>query len=200
MHESFFIHESSYIDENCSIGVGTKIWHFSHILGNTTIGKNCVLGQNVTAGPDVVIGDSCKIQNNVSIFKGVTLDNSVFCGPSCVFTNVVIPRAFINRKHAFKNTHVKEGVTIGANATIICGSVIGEYALIGAGAVVKGVIKPYALILGVPGKQKGWVCKCGASLSGLVKISERKTCTECNSIYDINEESIRLLEDKTHLL
>jgi len=159
-----FIHESSYIDNDVTIGEGTKIWHFCHIMPRTNIGKNCVFGQNVTAGPDVEIGESCKIQNNVSIYKGVVLEDGVFCGPSMVFTNVMNPRAFIERKSEFKKTVVKKGATIGANATIVCGITIGEYALIGAGAVVRKDVKPYALMVGVPARRIGWVDKGGVKM------------------------------------
>jgi UDP-2-acetamido-3-amino-2,3-dideoxy-glucuronate N-acetyltransferase len=159
-----FVHESSYIDENVLIGEGTRIWHFSHIMGNTIIGKNCVIGQNVTIGPEVMVGDGCKIQNNVSLFRGVTLEEGVFCGPSCVFTNVYNPRAFIERKHEFRLTLVKRGATIGANATILCGNTIGAFAMVGAGAVVKSDVPDYAVVTGVPAKQVGWTCKCGTTL------------------------------------
>lgn len=159
-----FIHESSYVDEPCEIGEGTKIWHFSHILGHVKIGKNCVIGQNVAVGPDVSVGDNCKIQNNVSIYKGVTLEEGVFCGPSCVFTNVNNPRAEIERKNEFLLTLVRRGATIGANATIICGYVLGEYCFIGAGAVVACNVPAYALMGGVPAKRIGWMSKAGARL------------------------------------
>ncbi len=162
--KNFFAHPTSCIDEDVQIGEGTKIWHFCHILRGTKIGKNCVLGQNVMAGPDVIIGDRCKIQNNVSVYKGVTLEDEVFVGPSAVFTNVINPRAFIERKHEFKETLVKRGATIGANATIVCGITIGEYAFVGAGAVVIRDVPDYALVVGVPAVQKGWVCKCGTTL------------------------------------
>lgn len=157
----YFVHQSSYIDDNTSIGEGTKIWHFCHILSGTKIGNNCVIGQNVMIGPDVVIGNNCKIQNNVSIYKGVILEDDVFCGPSCVFTNVINPRAFIERKNEFKTTILRKGSTIGANATIVCGNTIGRYALIGAGAVVTHDVIDYALMLGIPARRTGWVCKCG---------------------------------------
>src|SRR5438045_4894494 len=150
------LHESVYVDEPCEIGSGTRIWHFAHILPRTRIGRNCSLGQNVMAGPDVTIGDGCKIQNNVSIYKGVTLEDGVFCGPSAVFTNVNNPRAGIERKDEFRPTLVKRGATIGANATIVCGNTIGEYAFIAAGAVVTGEVPPSALMAGVPGRRRAW--------------------------------------------
>ena len=162
--KKYFVHPTSIIDEDVKIGEGTKIWHFSHILKNTVIGENCVIGQNVMIGPDVKIGKGCKIQNNVSVYKGVILEDYVFCGPSCVFTNVINPRAFIERKDEFKTTLVKKGATIGANATIICGNTIGKYAFIGAGAVVTKDVPDYALVVGVPAKIVGWVCKCGNKL------------------------------------
>ncbi|MEW5758345.1 MAG: Gfo/Idh/MocA family oxidoreductase [Candidatus Omnitrophota bacterium] len=176
----FFIHESSYIDENVEIGQGTKIWHFSHILKNSKIGEKCIIGQNVCIGPDVIIGDRCKIQNNVSVYSSITLEDDVFCGPSCVFTNVYNPRAFIERKNEFKPTLVKKGASIGANATIVCGVTIGRYAFIGAGAVVKKDVPDYAVVVGVPAKQIGWVCECGAKL----KYKKSKAiCSSCCKIY-----------------
>jgi UDP-2-acetamido-3-amino-2,3-dideoxy-glucuronate N-acetyltransferase len=158
------IHPSAFVDEPCEIGAGTRIWHFVHILPHTRIGRDCSLGQNVMAGPDVTIGDGCKIQNNVSIYKGVTLEDGVFCGPSCVFTNVNNPRAEIERKDEFRATLVKRGATIGANATIVCGHTIGEYAFIAAGAVVTGDVPPYALMAGVPARRIGWMSVAGERL------------------------------------
>ena len=170
--KNYYAHESSYIDEHVKIGEGTKIWHFSHILKNTEIGINCIIGQNCMIGPDVKIGNGCKIQNNVSIYKGVELEDYVFCGPSCVFTNVLTPRAFIERKHEFKKTLVKKGATIGANATIVCGNTIGEYAMIGAGAVITTDVENYALYTGVPAKRSGWVCKCGVVWFKKIKLKQ----------------------------
>jgi UDP-2-acetamido-3-amino-2,3-dideoxy-glucuronate N-acetyltransferase len=161
---SYFVHESSYVDQPSMIGAGTKIWHFSHILSNTQIGENCTLGQNVVVGPDVTVGNNCKIQNNVSIYKGVTLGDGVFCGPSCVFTNVLTPRAEVERKDEFGATPVGRGVTIGANATVVCGHSIGNYAMIAAGAVVTKDVAPYALMAGVPAKRMGWVSRTGERL------------------------------------
>src|SRR5438105_3786620 len=155
------IHSSAFIDEPCEIGAGTRIWPFVHILPHTRIGRDCSLGQNVMAGPDVTIGDGCKIQNNVSLYKGVTLEDGVFCGPSCVFTNVNNPRAEIERKDEFRPTLVKRGATIGANATIVCGHTIGEYAFIAAGGVVTGDVPPYGLMAGVPARRIGWVSAGG---------------------------------------
>ena len=158
------IHESAFVDEPCEIGAGTRIWHFVHILPRTRIGRNCSLGQNVMAGPDVNIGDGCKIQNNVSIYKGVTLEDGVFCGPSCVFTNVSNPRAEIGRKDEFRPTLVKRGASIGANATIVCGHTIGEYAFIAAGAVVTSDVPAFGLMTGVPARRVGWMSRDGERL------------------------------------
>jgi len=155
----YFVHESSYIDDNVIIGKDTKIWHFSHILSGSKIGKDCVIGQNVTIGPDVIIGDGCKIQNNVSVYKGITIGDDVFLGPSCVFTNVINPRAFINRKNEFRNTVVEKGITIGANATILCGITLGEYCFIAAGSVVTKDVKPYSLVIGNPAKHIRFLTK-----------------------------------------
>lgn len=159
-----FIHESSYVDRPVSIGAGTKIWHFCHILGHVMIGRDCVLGQNVMVGPDVRVGDRCKIQNNVSLYKGVDLEDDVFCGPSAVFTNVDNPRASIERKSEFQRTSVKKGATIGANATIVCGHRLGGYCFIGAGAVVTMDVPDHALMVGVPAKRIGWMSEAGARL------------------------------------
>ena len=161
---NYFIHESSYIDDNVKIGSGTKVWHFCHILSGTKIGKNCSFGQNVMAGPDVIIGDGCKIQNNVSLYKGVILEDGVFCGPSMVFTNVATPRSEVNRQNEYSQTLVRKGVTIGANATIVCGHELGEYSFIAAGAVVTKNVIPHAVMAGVPAKQIGWVAHSGEML------------------------------------
>ena len=162
--EDFFAHETAVLDETVTIGIGSKIWHFSHILANSSIGANCVIGQNVVIGPEVVIGDNCKIQNNVSLYKGIVVGQDVFIGPSAVFTNVKTPRAFIDRKAEFQTTKIKKGSTVGANATVVCGVTIGKYCLIGAGAVVTKSVPDYALVLGVPARQQGWVSKSGCVL------------------------------------
>jgi len=162
--ESVFVHESSYVDDNVSIGSGTKVWHFSHILSNCDIGEGCSLGQNVVVGPNVLIGHRVKIQNNVSIYEGVTLEDSVFCGPSCVFTNVNNPRSEIVRKEEYRKTIVRRGASIGANATIICGHNLGEYCFIAAGAVVTKEVPAYALMAGTPAKRIGWMSKAGGRL------------------------------------
>lgn len=182
-----YIHESAYVDREVQLGEGTKIWHFSHVLKGSKIGKNCIIGQNVMIGPDVKIGNRCKIQNNVSIYKGVILEDEVFCGPSSVFTNVYNPRAFIERKHEFRRTLVKKGATIGANATLVCGVVIGKYAVIGAGAVIKADVAGYAVVVGVPARQIGWACKCGTTL----KFKGHSTfCSSCGNEYTLNNTGL----------
>ena len=164
VHPSVQTHESAYVDEPCEIGAGTRIWHFSHLMQDCRVGRNCVIGQNVMIGRNVVMGDRCKIQNNVSLYEGVILEDGVFCGPSCVFTNVDNPRAEIERKDEFRPTTVRRGATIGANATIVCGHEIGAYAFIGAGAVVTRDVPAHALMAGVPAKRIGWMSRAGARL------------------------------------
>lgn len=178
---NYFVHESSYVDEPCQIGDNTKIWHFSHIMSNCKIGENCNIGQNVVVSPDVEIGNNCKIQNNVSLYTGVICEDDVFLGPSCVFTNVINPRSHVNRRDEYKQTIVKKGASIGANATIVCGHNIGRYAFIGAGSVVTKDIPDFALVVGNPAKICGWVCKCGEKLD----FSENSitTCKKCNEKY-----------------
>ena len=158
------IHESAYVDAAVEIGAGTSIWHFSHILGDVCIGRGCSIGQNVMIGPRVSVGADCKIQNNVSLYEGVVLEDDVFCGPSCVFTNVVNPRAHVSRKAEFKPTRVRQGATIGANATIVCGHELGSYCFIAAGAVVTGDVPEFALMAGVPARRIGWMSKAGERL------------------------------------
>lgn len=158
---SYFKHESSYVDEGAEIGEGTKIWHFCHVMSGARIGKNCSLGQNVNVGGKAIIGDGVKIQNNVSVYDNVVIENDVFCGPSCVFTNVINPRAFVERKHEYKQTVIKKGASIGANATIVCGVTVGEYALIGAGSVVTKDVPAYALVYGSPARVRGKVDREG---------------------------------------
>jgi UDP-2-acetamido-3-amino-2,3-dideoxy-glucuronate N-acetyltransferase len=164
MTMTYSAHRSAVIDEGAIIGDGTKIWHFCHVMTGSVIGEKCVLGQNVVIGPDVTIGNGCKIQNNVSIYKGVTIEDDVFCGPSAVFTNVRNPRAFIERKNEFRTTLVRRGASIGANATIVCGTAIGEYAMIGAGAVVTADVPAYALVVGCPARFSSWVSRSGERL------------------------------------
>ncbi|MDR2385447.1 MAG: N-acetyltransferase [Tannerella sp.] len=159
--KNFFAHETAAIDEGCEIGANTKIWHFSHLMRGCKIGENCNIGQNVVVSPDVILGNGVKVQNNVSIYTGVTCEDDVFLGPSCVFTNVINPRSFISRRDGFRPTKVCRGASIGANATIICGCTIGEYAMIGAGAVVTKDVPPFALVVGNPARRTGWVNKEG---------------------------------------
>lgn len=177
-----FVHESAYIDKPSEIGEGTKIWHFVHILPGTRIGRNCVLGQNVMAGPDVLIGDDCKIQNNVALYKGVELEEGVFCGPSCVFTNVLTPRAKVERKEEFRRTRVGRGATIGANATIVCGHDIGEYSMVAAGAVVTKDVPAYALVAGVPARRIGWVSRAGE------RLGEDLVCPRTGECYRLGDD------------
>lgn len=172
-----FVHETACLDDQVSLGGGTKIWHFTHILSGSVVGENCNIGQNVVIGPDVRIGKGCKIQNNVSVYKGVTLEDDVFCGPSMVFTNVFNPRAHIRRMDEARPTLVRQGATIGANATIVCGITVGRYALIGAGAVVTRDVPDFALIYGNPARQHGWVCACGE------KLPKDLRCPACGKTY-----------------
>jgi UDP-2-acetamido-3-amino-2,3-dideoxy-glucuronate N-acetyltransferase len=162
--KDFYVHPTAIVDDGVTIGARTKIWHFAHVLPGTTIGERCVLSQNDMVGPDVTIGNGCKIQNNVSLYKGVVLADDVFCGPSCVFTNVLTPRAFVERKNEFGPTPVGKGATIGANATIVCGHSLGEYCMVAAGAVVTKDVPPFALVAGVPARQIGWVSHEGERL------------------------------------
>ncbi|PIQ89609.1 MAG: N-acetyltransferase [Candidatus Omnitrophica bacterium CG11_big_fil_rev_8_21_14_0_20_42_13] len=178
--QGYFAHESSYIDKDVRIGRGTKIWHFSHIISGSKIGKNCRIGQNVVIGPDVTVGNDVKIQNNVSLYKGVTLKDNVFCGPSCVFTNVFNPRSEIPRMDEIRKTQVKEGATIGANATIVCGNTIGKYAFIAAGSVITKDVPDYALFMGVPARLCGYVCECGVKLKSADTVL---TCSACGKKY-----------------
>ena len=184
-----YVHESAYIDDDVQIGDNTKIWHFVHILSGTKIGRNCVLGQNVMAGPDVAVGDGCKVQNNVALYRGVTLEKDVFCGPSAVFTNVLTPRAHVERKDEFGETLVKRGATIGANATIVCGNTLGAYCMIAAGAVVTRDVADFALMAGIPAKQIGWVSKFGDRL-GLDLI-----CPRTGEQYLVSDNVLKVIEE-----
>lgn len=185
--DGYFIHESSYLDDDVTVGAGTKIWHFSHVLKGSSVGKNCSIGQNVVVGPDATIGNGCKIQNNVSIYKGVTLEDDVFCGPSMVFTNVFNPRAHISRMDELRPTVVKRGATIGANATIVCGHTIGAYAFIGAGAVVTRGAPGHALMVGNPAQQIGWMCECGN------RLDENLRCSHCGKAFEKSAEGIQIV-------
>ena len=176
----YFVHESSYVDEGAVIGKGTKIWHFCHIMPGARIGESVSIGQNVNVGARGKIGDRCKIQNNISIYDDVELEDDVFAGPSMVFTNVYNPRAFIVRKHEYKKTLVRRGATLGANCTIVCGCTIGRYAFVGAGAVVNQDVPDFALVVGVPARQKGWMCRCAVKLAFA---GDRATCAACGAAY-----------------
>lgn len=180
-----FVHETAVIDEDVAIGDGTKIWHFSHVLSNSRIGEGCNIGQNVVIGPDVSIGKGCKIQNNVSVFKGVTLEDGIFCGPSMVFTNIYNPRAEIRKMDQVRPTLVKHGATLGANCTIICGTIIGEYAFVGAGAVVTRNVPDYGLMMGNPARRVGWMCACGE------RLTDNLDCLGCGKIYTKEEEGLK---------
>ena len=185
--ETYQAHATAIIDGGCTIGSSTRIWHFSHIMTGCTIGKDCTIGQNVVISPDVVIGNRVKIQNNVSVYTGVTCEDDVFLGPSCVFTNVINPRSAITRKHEFQPTYVEKGATIGANATIICGCRIGKYAMVGAGAVVTKNVLPYALVVGNPARQTGWVSEYGHRL-----IFDNKgiaICPESGDTYQLTDNA-----------
>ena len=183
----FFAHESAYVDEGALIGRGTKIWHFCHILPGAVIGERCNLGQNVVVMGGTRLGSNVKVQNNVSIYEGVVLEDDVFCGPSCVFTNVTNPRSHVSRKSEYQTTLVRRGASIGANATIVCGTTLGEYCFIGAGAMVRGEVPAYAVMVGVPARRVGWMCQCGVPLR-LQKGSG--TCVACGATY--GEEGGRL--------
>lgn len=188
MDKPYFAHESSYVDEGCFIGKGTKIWHFSHIMKGCHIGKNCNIGQNVVISPEVVLGDGVKIQNNVSVYTGVVCEDGVFLGPSCVFTNVINPRAFIERKSEYRKTTIKKGASIGANATIVCGHDIGRYAFVGAGSVVTRDVPDYAMVYGSPAKIRGYVCRCGEKL---VFENGKAVCKACGMSYTKENEQVK---------
>ncbi|PKP61471.1 N-acetyltransferase [Candidatus Atribacteria bacterium HGW-Atribacteria-1] len=180
MKTKYFVHETALVEKGAKIGEGTKIWHFCHISKGAIIGKNCNIGQNCYVADGGIIGNGCKLQNNISVYTDVIIEDDVFCGPSMVFTNVVNPRAFIERKHEYKKTIIKKGASIGANATIVCGSVIGKYAFIGAGSVVTKAIPDYALVYGLPARIRGWVCECGVKIQEKVK---KLVCPECGKSY-----------------
>jgi len=188
MDNKYFVHESSYIDEPCEIGRGTKIWHFSHIMNNCKIGTNCNIGQNVVISPEVIIGNNVKIQNNVSVYTGVICEDDVFLGPSCVFTNVINPRSFISRKDEYKKTIIKNGASIGANATIVCGNTIGKFAFVGAGTVVTKNVPDYALVVGNPAKIKNYVCECSENMKF---IDSYFKCKKCGKEYIIEKNIVR---------
>jgi len=186
-----FVHQSSYVDEGARIGAGTKIWHFCHVMPGAVIGERCNLGQNVVVMPGAWLGNNVKVQNNVSIYEGVVLEDDVFCGPSCVFTNVVNPRSHVSRKAEYRRTLVRRGTSIGANATILCGITLGEYSFIGAGAVVRSDVPAFALMVGVPARRVGWMCRCGVR----VQLRDgRATCSACGTSYGETEGVLRLID------
>lgn len=189
MEKEYFAHPTAVIDDGCKIGKGTKIWHFSHIMPNCTLGENCNIGQNVVISPDVVLGKNVKVQNNVSIYTGVTCDDDVFLGPSMVFTNVINPRSAVNRKSEYAKTHVGKGASIGANATIVCGHDIGEFAFIGAGTVVTKTVPAYALIVGNPGRQMGWMSEFGHRLE--FDANGNATCKESGQTYKLENNTVK---------
>jgi len=186
--KNFNVHESSYVDDGVEIGADTSIWHFCHIIAGTKIGERCNIGQNVVIGGNVKVGNGCKIQNNVSIYEGVELEDDVFCGPSMVFTNVFTPRSHVSRKNEYLPTPVRQGATIGANATIVCGNEIGAFAFVGAGAVVTKPVPSQALMVGNPARQIGWMCKCGE------RLSESNHCQRCDSKYEIDDSKKQINE------
>jgi UDP-2-acetamido-3-amino-2,3-dideoxy-glucuronate N-acetyltransferase len=191
MGKAYFVDPTSVVDEPVEIGEGTQIWHFSHIMSGAKIGKNCIIGQNAFIASGSILGNNIKLQNNVSVFKAVTLEDDVFCGPSMVFTNVFNPRSFISRKKEFRATLVRKGATLGANATVICGNTIGKYAFIGAGSVVTKDVPDYALVYGNPGKVKGWVCQCAVEIAFR---SGRAKCQACGKKYKKDRLGVRLIE------
>jgi UDP-2-acetamido-3-amino-2,3-dideoxy-glucuronate N-acetyltransferase len=186
---AYWAHETAIVDAGAQIGAGTRVWHWVHICAGARIGANCVLGQNVLVGNKVVIGNNVRIQNNVSVYDDVTLEDDVFCGPSMVFTNVINPRSHVSRKDEYLPTRVRRGASIGANATVVCGNEIGEYAFIGAGAVITRAVPGYALVIGSPAKRIGWMCQCGERLSGQTGVV---TCAACGSRYDVAGNMCRL--------
>lgn len=190
--KNYFAHETAVLDEGCRIGDGTRIWHFTHVMAGAVVGENCMLGQNVMVANRVTLGDNVKIQNNVSVYEGVTCEDNVFLGPSAVFTNVINPRAFIERKHEFRPTLVKEGASIGANATIVCGHTIGRYALVGAGAVVTHDVPDYALVTGNPARQTGWVSEYGCRLS--FDNNGEAVCPESGQTYQLLINQVRRIK------
>jgi len=181
---SYFVHESSFVDEGSVIGEGTRIWHFCHVMAGATIGRRCNIGQNVVIASDVIIGDNVKIQNNVSVYTGVVLKDDVFCGPSMVFTNVSNPRSHVSRKHEYRETIVGRGATLGANCTVVCGHSIGDYAFVGAGAVITRDVPDFALVTGNPGRVSGWMCHCGVKLAPGTHPPAAAHCATCGSRYE----------------
>ena len=191
--KEYFVHPSAIVEEEANIGKNTRIWHFTHVMKGAKIGKNCIIVQNVYIDKKAVVGNGVKIQNNVSVYNDVILEDDVFCGTSMVFTNVINPRSFIERKHEYRKTIVKKGATIGANATIVCGHNIGQYAFVGAGAVVTKNIPDYALIAGVPGKIIGWICKCGNKLEFK---KDKAVCKHCGNEYKLDKKKVTPIKER----
>ena len=194
----FFVHESSYVDSGAQIGADTKIWHFCHIMGSAKIGERCNIGQNVLVAADVIIGNNVKIQNNVSLYTGVMVEDDVFLGPSMVLTNVINPRSHVSRKDEYKTTLIKQGASVGANATIVCGVTLGRYSFIGAGTVVTRDVPDFGLVYGNPGRIQGWMCKCGVRL-GFESLDgqEQALCAECGARYVKNGQIVMLVESES---
>ncbi len=187
----YFVHESSYVDDGAQVGAGTKIWHFCHVMPGAVIGERCSLGQNVVVMGGTRLGNNVRVQNNVSIYEGVVLEDDVFCGPSCVFTNVSNPRAHVSRRHEYRPTLVKRGTSIGANATIVCGVTLGEFSFIGAGAVVTSDVLPHALMIGVPARRVGWMCQCGERL----QVRDRgASCSLCGATYREEQGGLSMID------
>ena len=191
VHPSARVHESAYVDQGAAVGAETRVWHFCHLLPGAVVGARCSLGQNVVVMSGTRIGDGVKVQNNVSIYEGVELEDDVFCGPSMVFTNVLNPRGHVSRKHEYRRTLVRRGATIGANATIVCGVTLGEYAFVGAGAVVTKDVPAYALVTGVPARRVGWMCACGERLPA----GDAPTCAACGTAYARAGDGLRRAGD-----
>ncbi len=185
------IHPTAVVDPGAVLGEGTKVWHFSHVTAGAVVGEGCSLGQNVYVGPKVTIGRNVKVQNNVSVYEGVVLEDDVFCGPSMVFTNVVNPRSHVSRKHQFRATRVGRGATLGANCTVVCGHDVGRYAFVAAGSVVTRDVPPFALLIGVPGRVAGWVCRCGVRLPFAARPAGDAACGECGSRYRAEDGAVR---------
>jgi N-acetylglucosamine-1-phosphate uridyltransferase (contains nucleotidyltransferase and I-patch acetyltransferase domains) len=192
MNNEYKAHETAVIDNGCTIGEGTSIWHFSHIMCGSFIGQNCNIGQNVVVSPDVILGNNVKVQNNVSIYTGVRCEDDVFLGPSCVFTNIINPRSAVSRKNQYAETIIKKGASVGANATVLCGNTIGEYAMIGAGAVVTKDIPPYALVIGNPSRQDGWVSEYGHRL--IFNADSIAVCSESGQTYSLQDGQVKRIK------